>query len=220
MMGGTVNVKSTIGQGTTFTLRVPKVVTAISSPDITAPSVPENEPLDQLDSIKNQLDNNDAKDTATELTAASYSECVLVIDDDEETCELLWKTLVSHGYFVVLTHNTHKGLKMAEQLMPDIILLDSTMPKKDGYDLLKVIEARPALTEVPIILQTKRTDHTLSYALETTTHLDKSISPENILEILNKKLSEPIDYPCHYSDRVGGIDKTKGLQQGVSIQSH
>lgn len=184
MMGGTVDVESTVNQGTTFILKIPQTVQ-----ELTAADKLQEENADSLDTDFKDSD-SPAELTFEQSTAASstapYSTCVLVIDSDIETCELVWKTLVSQGYFVVLTHNNRKGLKMADQLQPDIILLDLMMSQADEWRVIRTLKENPRLTKTSIILQTMHADKDLGHSLGATDYLAKPVNPQHLLSTLNK----------------------------------
>ncbi|MEM9485886.1 MAG: ATP-binding protein [Cyanobacteria bacterium P01_F01_bin.116] len=188
MMGGTVNVESEVGAGTTFTIQIPKTVRG---------NVVESTDASSLDPVslssEQSLDSLTEKSMAALLTAPS-TECVLVMDSDEDNCELIWKTLVSQGYFVVLTHNSRKGLKMVDQLLPDFILLDSIMLEAGDCDVYRALEANSTLAKIPVIVQTKLPSNKLSYSIGKTEHLSPSDNLQKFLEILNQYISEQLTY--------------------------
>ncbi|MEL6334429.1 MAG: ATP-binding protein, partial [Cyanobacteria bacterium J06626_26] len=198
MMGGAVNVESEVGKGTLFTLRVPKTVKAAVK---VLPSAPENPDIGSEAPAINFPANHDSQPvwptntSDTQSPTALYTECVLVIDNDVEACELIWKTLVSQGYFVVLTHNSRKGLKMADHLLPDIILLDEIISKADGTNILKTLKENPRLSKSSIIVQTRVPDETLSYALGAAHCLSKPIQPTELLAVLGKYRSNQPEDP-------------------------
>lgn len=189
MMGGTVNVESTVNKGTTFILKIPQTVQELTAT--------EKSKKDAADSLNTNFQDSDslAELTFEQSIASSImapcSACVLVIDSDVKTCELVWKTLVSQGYFVVLTHNNRKGLKMADHLQPDIILLDLMMSQADEWRVIRTLKENPRLAKTSIILQTMQADKDLGYSLGATDYLSKPVNPQNLLSILDKYRPEP-----------------------------
>ncbi|NEQ51460.1 MAG: hybrid sensor histidine kinase/response regulator, partial [Leptolyngbya sp. SIO3F4] len=193
MMGGTVNVESEVGTGTTFTVKIPQTVTKLlqsepgelSSAESSTNEEPEVNTQQQIETISNEA--------FSSLITAPSSECVLVIDDDEENCELIWKTLASQGYFVVLTHHSRKAIKMVDQLLPDIILLDSIMLIKEEDDIYQALEANATLAKIPVVVQTKLPDKKLSYSLGKANHLSPQENLKKLLAILNKYSPEQLE---------------------------
>ncbi|MBX2861950.1 MAG: response regulator [Leptolyngbyaceae cyanobacterium MAG.088] len=185
MMGGTVNVESDVGQGTTFTIRIPQTVTKTVLPsEPSAPKIPEDLTINAHKSDEKQVKSVPEQSISSLITAPG-SECILVVDEDDDNCKFIWKSLVSQGYFVVLTHNKRKGLKMADQLLPDIILLDSIMLRNDDYDVFEALEANSTLANIPVIVQTKLPDKKVSYSLGKIDNLPKENNLQKLLTALN-----------------------------------
>ena len=60
---------------------------------------------------------------------------ILVVDDDADTITTLSDLLVEHGYDVVAASDGKEALNMAEKERPDLVLLDTRLPKLDGYEV-------------------------------------------------------------------------------------
>jgi DNA-binding response OmpR family regulator len=78
---------------------------------------------------------------------------VLVIEDDEGTCELLQAALTEADYEVVLAHDGEEGLAALRRESPDMVLLDWMLPKINGEEVCR--RARE-FTRVPIMMLTAR----------------------------------------------------------------
>ena len=76
---------------------------------------------------------------------------ILIIDDEQEICEMLYTFLVPHNYKVFLAFNGQMGLEYFEEIRPDIVLLDLKMPDIDGREVLKIIRK---VSDVPVIIIT------------------------------------------------------------------
>jgi DNA-binding NtrC family response regulator len=66
---------------------------------------------------------------------------ILVIDDEDSICNFMEEVFTSEGYTVSTASEAEKGLQMAEELRPDVVLLDLKMPKMSGVDILRRIKA-------------------------------------------------------------------------------
>lgn len=186
MMGGSIDVKSEMGVGTTFTLRIPKTV---QIGDSTVTSLENSETLSlnsKLDEIEESSRHKIVRSSRFDSLTTPCLGCVLVIDDNLEDCEQVRKLLVHQGYFVVLSHNNQGGLNMAKQLMPDIILLDVTMSKMDGWRMIKTIKEHPKLSKTPVILHTIQADDELGYSLGATDYVSKPVQSETLLAVIEK----------------------------------
>ncbi len=82
---------------------------------------------------------------------------LLIIDDDKGLDQLLSDYLAGQGYSVRAAENGKLGLRAMYERQPDIILLDVTMPDKDGWETLQRIRE---ISNVPVIMLTARSDET------------------------------------------------------------
>lgn len=82
---------------------------------------------------------------------------LLLIDDDKGLDQLLSDYLAGQGYSVRAAENGKLGLRAMYERQPDIILLDVTMPDKDGWETLRRIRE---ISNVPVIMLTARSDET------------------------------------------------------------
>ncbi|MBT9312612.1 ATP-binding protein [Leptothoe kymatousa] len=198
MMGGTVDVQSEMGVGTTFTLRIPKTVQMVE-PGGGGVENPVESPVEEpVGSSAHGLDRPLSLDAAVkvpELPGDDCLGCVLVIDDDLESCDVVRKILASEGYFVVLSHNHQAGLQMAEQLMPDIILLDVVTSKVDGWEMIKTLRDNPVLAKTPLILHTMQADEPLGNSLGATDYVSKPVQSEDLLTVVEKYRPQHL-YAC------------------------
>ena len=76
---------------------------------------------------------------------------VLAVDDEEINLDILEKTLTKNDFDVVCSSNSNKCLKILEDQVPDIILLDVKMPDTNGFELCEIIKKTQQLKEIPII---------------------------------------------------------------------
>jgi two-component system KDP operon response regulator KdpE len=82
---------------------------------------------------------------------------LLIIDDDKGLDQLLSDYMAGQGYSVRAAENGKLGLRAMYERQPDIILLDVTMPDKDGWETLRRIRE---ISNVPVIMLTARSDET------------------------------------------------------------
>ncbi len=85
-------------------------------------------------------------------------EKILLVDDTSDNLYLLEKFLVPQGYTVFYAMSGKKALQLAEQLRPDLILLDVMMPGMDGFETCKRLKKNPGLRDIPVIFVTGRTE--------------------------------------------------------------
>lgn len=80
---------------------------------------------------------------------------LLLIDDDESLTELLGAYLEKQGYTTQIARNGREGLRALFTHHPDLVLLDVTMPFRDGWDILGRIRE---VSDLPVIMLTARDD--------------------------------------------------------------
>ncbi len=78
---------------------------------------------------------------------------ILIIDDDEELCELVSEYLTVEGFEVKAVHDGEKGLKNASEGNFDMAILDVMLPKMNGFDVLRELRK---ISKIPILMLTAR----------------------------------------------------------------
>jgi two-component system, OmpR family, alkaline phosphatase synthesis response regulator PhoP len=85
---------------------------------------------------------------------------VLVVDDDRSIVKVLTSYLKQAGYGVLAAHDGEAALHALRRECPDLVILDLMMPKRDGWEVTRIIRADKALAAVPIIMLTARYEET------------------------------------------------------------
>jgi len=79
------------------------------------------------------------------------AEVIFIVDDNMVNRKLLVGILQKEGYSLLEAEDGEQALEMASQEMPDLILLDIMMPKKDGYEVCVQLKAHPRTANIPVI---------------------------------------------------------------------
>jgi len=79
---------------------------------------------------------------------------VLVIEDNRDNMTLIVDVLESLDYDVVQANDGEQGVTLAKSHHPDLILMDLSLPKMDGWEATRVIKANDDLKQIPIIALT------------------------------------------------------------------
>jgi CheY-like chemotaxis protein len=77
---------------------------------------------------------------------------VLLVEDDVFLGDIIARKLVAQGCIFLYAQDGEKALPLAEQEMPDIILLDILLPGINGFDLLEKFKANPKTKNIPVII--------------------------------------------------------------------
>lgn len=85
--------------------------------------------------------------------ADSYKS-VLLVDDDMTLREMYAERLKAEGFSVEMAKDGEEALQKANDLHPNIILLDVMMPKLNGQEVLKRLKAEPSTANIPVIILT------------------------------------------------------------------
>ena len=83
---------------------------------------------------------------------------VLVVDDDEFTCDAIRRLLSRMGYTTACANSGTEALSLLEQMRPSIIVLDWMMPKMDGLEVLKKLRNDPKTKDVPVLIYSAADD--------------------------------------------------------------
>ncbi|MEO2006337.1 MAG: response regulator, partial [Candidatus Poribacteria bacterium] len=81
---------------------------------------------------------------------------VLVVDDEPDILDLVELTLLSEGLDVVSATNGAEALAAAAREIPDLVLLDVSMPDLDGFEVMQALREDPATARIPVIMLTAR----------------------------------------------------------------
>ncbi|MDP3962938.1 MAG: response regulator [bacterium] len=91
---------------------------------------------------------------------------VLCIEDEPHLQEELTAALVEEGFTVKNAYDGEAGLALAKKEIPDMILLDLILPKKDGFEVLEALKKDAATKSIPVIVLSN---------LETAENVEKAI---------------------------------------------
>jgi len=80
------------------------------------------------------------------------AKCILIVDDDRMSIELVKRALLGKGYEVAIAQDGVEALEVLKRRLPDLILLDVQMPKLDGYGFIRQKTSDPAIAKIPVIV--------------------------------------------------------------------
>ena len=79
---------------------------------------------------------------------------ILAVDDEEIILDLVGRILTESSYNVCFAYDGVEALKMARNMMPDLILMDINLPKMDGLEVLRVLRKLPMTKNIPVVIMT------------------------------------------------------------------
>lgn len=169
LLGGTLTVRSCHGQGSAFTLSLPR-------------SFDERQ-----------------QETRFMLADEIRSQCkvengqllkVLCIEDDPHSMQLLVDTFHHENITVLPAFDSEEGLRLAKSELPDAITLDIMLPGMDGWKVLHLLKEDPATSEIPVIITSAVDDQKLALNLGADGHIAKPITQRQLVATINRISSE------------------------------
>ena len=79
---------------------------------------------------------------------------ILIVEDNEMNRDMLSRRLERRGYTVVMAVDGGEGVAMARSEMPDLVLMDMSLPVMNGWEATRAIRADPAIAHLPVIALT------------------------------------------------------------------
>jgi len=87
---------------------------------------------------------------------ATQTRSVLVVDDEQDTAEMLVEMMHLSGYHVFKSSSGRQAIQMVTRERPDVVLLDMMMPDISGLDVLLYMRHDPRLQRIPVIILSAR----------------------------------------------------------------
>lgn len=180
-LNGEILVKSELGEGSEFVVHLP-----ISHAE---------EKINDNELLEEETEKELVSESDTELTDLNFeingTSQLLIIEDNEDVITYI-KSCVKEDYSIEVAHDGQEGIDKAMELIPDIIISDLMMPKKNGFEVCRTLKKDEKTSHIPIILLTaKATQNDKMEGLETgaDAYMMKPFQKRE-LEIRLKKLIE------------------------------
>ena len=122
---------------------------------------------------------------------------VLAVDDERHIVRLIQVNLERAGYQVATAFDGPEALKKVESDKPDLIVLDVMMPRMDGFEVLKRLQANPETRGIPIVMLTAKAqdaDVFRGWASGVSAYLTKPFNPLELITFVKRILSGYDDY--------------------------
>ncbi len=163
MMGGGVEVTSEVGEGSTFSIFVPRVTE------------------DQIEEDDSDIQNP---------VLSEGDEYILLVDDDKATHDVVKRAIKKEGYTVYSAFDGDEGMEQARKAIPKLILLDVLMPGRDGWSVLKEIKNDVKLKDVPVVITSVLNEESLATSLGADDYMKKPIDRSFFINLVKRYITE------------------------------
>ncbi len=121
---------------------------------------------------------------------------VLYVEDNPQNMRLVRKILSANGYMVIEAVDGLTGLRLAEQEMPDVILMDVNLPDIDGLEATKRLKENALVQHIPVIALTANAmhgDRERCLAAGCNGYLPKPITKHELLSTVARFLTQRVE---------------------------
>ncbi|MBI4669252.1 MAG: response regulator [Elusimicrobia bacterium] len=119
---------------------------------------------------------------------------ILIADDDTLIRTLLCEALAKADCQIIQAETGTRAIELAKEEIPDLILMDHTMPEMKGYDAMKEIRKDPALQKIPFVMMTGNMQ-VQGFAeddkIEHCAFLPKPYSIEQLMAVISTAMGRP-----------------------------
>ncbi|GIM93695.1 SpoIIE family protein phosphatase [Paractinoplanes toevensis] len=154
--GGTIDATSTVGVGTTFTIRLPFGSEPLAAVNPSSAVSKTADPYVQEALRWLPSSSSSAEEEEPAVPAAQSPARVLVADDNADMRDYLTRLLRSAGHAVQAVADGQEALDEARGQLPDLIVSDVMMPRMDGLELLAALRSDPRTAGTPVLLLSAR----------------------------------------------------------------
>jgi two-component system cell cycle response regulator DivK len=119
---------------------------------------------------------------------------ILYIEDNEYNRKIVRQLIRSTSYRLIEAVDGESGVAQAQQVLPDLILMDVQLPKMSGLDATRLLKADPRTSHIPIVVITSFAlsgDREKASAAGANSYLAKPYSPRELLALVRQFLPEP-----------------------------
>ena len=167
LMGGELTVDSAPGEGTRFTVRLPRRVNDAGKTEAMMTAA--------------------AAEKIADVVPAVTGRCgalALVVEDDRNASDLMQRHLEKLGFSVMKASGGLAGIEMARRFRPAIITLDIMMPDLDGWSVMRQLKNDPDTADIPVVVCSIVDDRARGLEQGAADYLVKPVSGDDIIRVL------------------------------------
>jgi CheY-like chemotaxis protein len=129
----------------------------------------------------------------TSVTAMAEPSTVLLVEDNEDNLRIYSTILTYFGYRVLEATDGEAGLSAARDRLPDLILMDVSIPKIDGWEVTRMLKEDPRTATIPVVALTAHalaTDRERAEAIGFDGYISKPAEPRQVLAEVERRLGK------------------------------
>lgn len=179
MLGGEMKLVSEQGKGSTFYVYIPVEHKSNQKEESTGISVPSTveSPVKEMNHPLFSEENKVADDRET---IRPNDRVLLIVEDDIQFAKILLDMAHEKNYKAVVATQGDTGLRYAEELMPDAIIMDMQLPVMDGWSVLKQIKQNSKLASIPVHIMSAMDRHKLGLEMGAMAYLRKPLDKKDL----------------------------------------
>ncbi len=129
---------------------------------------------------------------------------ILIVEDERQLVKTLEYNFAREGYETIVAHDGGEGLRKAQTLLPDLVLLDLMLPVMNGLEVCRELRAGEKTRDIPIVMLTARaeeTDQVVGFSMGADDYVTKPFSNKVLLQRIKAQLRRKEGY-AQESDEV------------------
>lgn len=139
---------------------------------------------------------------------------ILIIEDERGLTDVLEYNLRREGYETIVAHDGQEGLRKAQTLLPDLILLDIMLPRLSGFDVCRELRSGERTRDIPIIIisaKSEETDQIVGFSLGADDYVTKPFHVKVLLQRIKalqrrmEGIADPVDVVEHLGVRIDRV---------------
>jgi signal transduction histidine kinase/DNA-binding response OmpR family regulator/CHASE3 domain sensor protein len=145
MLGGEISVKSSINEGSTFSLIIPNMDKDTNQDKDNLKQIGNLKKVELKESNNFNIKNIDDRELVT-----AVDKVFLIIEDDKKFAGILREKINKSNEYALIAYNGEDGLQLAKEYDVKGVLLDLGLPDMNGIDVLKEFKMNPSLRKIPV----------------------------------------------------------------------